>query len=356
MKNSNWELLESKLEQPIQAPRAFGRLQWWRDESPHSLVSAVAVTALLTLLLLIPQFVVTPNDQGKPGSPEVTVEQYKKGNSQGVGTDPVEVADAIQQATVSNTTARPVDVIDQLDATQPSGQVPTHVVRPATDLTKLTDVKNSSAQLADTFKALEANRVQRRSQQGGRVQIRGFAGLSGLFNVASDVKSIVYVVDKSSSMAGLPLESVKAELMHGIDSLKEDQSFGVVFFDDFAWPQFVDRGSVVTAQINQTFKLLPATAANRQRATEWISRIPGTGSTNPVPAMSLAIGEKPALILLLSDGEFAPSAVTAITQMNHRLRGSTGRIDCVGLAEDIDTLQDIATQNSGKYYARPAGP
>ena len=352
MKNSNWELLESKLEHPIQAPRGFGRLQWWRDESPHSLVSAVAVTALITVVLLLPQFVVTPGDLGKPGSPEVKVEQFRKGTAQAVGTDASEVAETVQQTTVSNATARAVDAVEQLDATQPAGNVPAPVARPVTDLTQLKNVKTASTQLADSITALNA----RRPQPGGRVQLQGFAGLGGLFNVSPDVKSIVYVVDKSSSMSGLPLESVKAELMHGIDTLKEDQSFGVVFFDDFAWPQFVDQGNVVTAQMNQAFKLIPATAANRQRASEWISRIPGTGSTNPVPAMSLAISEKPAMILLLSDGEFAPSAVTAITQMNRRLRGQDGRIDCIGLADGIVTLQDIAHQNSGKYYARSAVP
>lgn len=352
MKNSNWENLESKLQQPIQAPQGFGRLMWWRDESAHSLVSAIGLSALLLILTLLTQLAATPNDQGKPGNPEVKVELYQKWNPHAVGTDSSEIADTVQETRIATQIAKPVAAIEQLDQTQPTGNVPAPIVRPATDLNALNNVKRNTAEIGTALQQLEDQRRQSGPQPGGRPQVQGFNGLAGLFDVPPDVKSIVYVVDKSSSMAGPPLEAVKAELIHGIESLKDGQKFGVIFFDDFAWPQFSLQGEVVTAQASSKFNLVGATATTRRRANDWISRMFGDGSTNPVPAMSLAIAEKPELIVLLSDGEFAPSAVYMITDMNRRVRGAKSRIDCIGLADGIETLRDIAVQNNGKYFVR----
>ena len=51
----------------------------------------------------------------------------------------------------------------------------------------------------------------------------------------------------------------------------------------------------------------------------------------------------------LSDGEFDPSSVFAITQANQS-NVLPAKIDCVGLMEEVETLKEIARLNKGTYY------
>jgi hypothetical protein len=349
MRNSNWDAARCKLEEPFPSPTRFGRPQWWFDESRSALMLAVVISAaIVTLILAIAllRLRMMPADQGKPGNPEVTVEQVMLGGATGIPSDLDDLPDTTQNTMIAQRDAqRPVADIKQVDTPQVSGNLPTPNARQMTSSAVRKQVGLASQELATALDKLT------------RPQIAGFQGLSGLFKVDPSVKSIVYVLDKSSSMGGLPISSVKAELIHGIRALKEDQKFGVIFFDFSAWPTMAGQGQVVTAQLQVGgFALMQATRENQQNAERWIQSIGAGGGTNPVPAMAMAIHVKPEMIMLLSDGEFAPSAVDIITQQNQKERGASGRIDCVGLAENIVTLQEIAKQNAGRYYAARIGP
>jgi len=95
--------------------------------------------------------------------------------------------------------------------------------------------------------------------------------------------------------------------------------------------------------------LLLANEKNKQAIYDWLDNAPGGGGTNPLPAMITAIQQKPERIILLSDGEFDPTSVFAITQANQSNK-QPARIDCVGLMEEVETLKEIARSNKGTYY------
>ena len=159
-------------------------------------------------------------------------------------------------------------------------------------------------------------------------------------NVAPEVKSVVFVIDKSGSMSGNKIERTKQSLMNSLSRLEMAQSFSVILFDETAHPLNLINGRV---------KLSPATRANIAKVKSQLDGVVAVGGTQPLDAVQVAISLRPELIILLSDGEFDPSLIEVITEFNHRVRRN-GRIDCVGLNEDVLTLREVAKRNHGVYY------
>lgn len=122
-----------------------------------------------------------------------------------------------------------------------------------------------------------------------------------------------------------------------IEALKKDQSFTVILFDSDADP------------FENPLKLLDSTPGNKQAISLWLDQSSIRGGTDPLDAMLMAIELQPERILLLSDGEFNPLMVDEITSENDGRR-TKSRIDCVGLVEEVRTLQQLAKQNNGIYY------
>lgn len=163
-------------------------------------------------------------------------------------------------------------------------------------------------------------------------------GGENLFLSRHNEASIVFVIDKSSSMAGGSLSRVIAALEEAIDLLKEDQSFQVVFFD--TQPHYN----------SELPDLCPATATNKRIAIDWMHQIQASDGTEPLEAMLAAIQLRPVLIYLLSDGEFNPSYAGEITKTNHSGSETPIKINCVGVAEIVASLQEIARDNGPGIY------
>lgn len=162
---------------------------------------------------------------------------------------------------------------------------------------------------------------------------------SNPFLDAGKANSIVFVIDKSSSMSQNFGRVIKA-LYQALESLSKDQSFQVIFFDD-------------APRQNPNFGgLVKATEKNKDAMKKWIEdHLRADGGTEPLAAVRLAIELRPKRIIILSDGEFNPEYVEAITQYNSRKSKGLIRIDCIGLNEVVESLQQIARQNGpGIYY------
>ena len=173
---------------------------------------------------------------------------------------------------------------------------------------------------------------------GSSTAVGSLEGAGNPFTGDGNWKSSVFVIDRSGSMDSWnKFPRVVKALQLAIESLKHDQTFTVILFNDSAYPY------------EDPLKLLDATHKNKQAIARWLNQSPTGGGTNPVDAMLMAIELQPERILLLSDGEFDPLVVDAITQENARGRKKS-RIDCVGLAEEIETLQQLANRNHGIYY------
>lgn len=141
-------------------------------------------------------------------------------------------------------------------------------------------------------------------------------------------------------MAGGRLERVKAALIEAIEALSENQEFQVIFFES-------------TAVFHPELQgLVKANRTNTLSYVNWISQMQADGGTEPVEAVNAGLSVHPERMLILSDGEFNPHYVDQITKFNRKNNAEkVTRIDCVGLAEQVESLKQIAQQNGpGIYY------
>ena len=80
------------------------------------------------------------------------------------------------------------------------------------------------------------------------------------FGLEATGDRVVFVVDISGSMNGRRFFRARNELRQLIESLRENQQFFVIFFNDSALPM-------------PTEKLLPATPENVSRTVDWLKYI-----------------------------------------------------------------------------------
>jgi phage FluMu protein Com len=156
-------------------------------------------------------------------------------------------------------------------------------------------------------------------------------GRSGLPAAAK----IVYIVDRSGSMSD-SFMYVKRELIRAIGGLSGGNEFHVIFYSDGPGIEMPTR------------RLLPATAANKQLAYDFIGEIYPGGGTDPSEALNRAFRLRPDVIFLLSDGEFAPEIRGQIRTLNRDKRVTVHTI-CFLYTIGEQTLIEIARDNGGTY-------
>jgi Mg-chelatase subunit ChlD len=173
---------------------------------------------------------------------------------------------------------------------------------------------------------------------GIEVDLSSSNGMNPFVGQGKRSDSTVFVIDVSGSMmSDNRLPRVIRSLTKAIEALEQKQMFAVILFDtDYLMPP-------------HTSGLVPATRQNKDYILQWLSAPPGGGGTDPTEAMFVAIGLKPERIVLLTDGEFDPTAAVTITLRNQS-NTKPSRIDCVGLDEQVLVLQEIAKRNQGIYY------
>jgi len=172
----------------------------------------------------------------------------------------------------------------------------------------------------------------------GGLDLDSTKGMNPFVGEGKPAASTVFVIDVSGSMWNSnSIPRVMNALNRAIDQLSENQTFCVLLFDENYYSAPFANG------------LIPGLKGNKQKIKRWLSQPPIGVGTDPMAAMSLAIGYKPERIVLLSDGEFDPNYSRIITAMNQQ-HGKSARIDCVGLMEDVFVLRDIADLNNGIYY------
>lgn len=164
------------------------------------------------------------------------------------------------------------------------------------------------------------------------------AGASGpkaeFFGQTGRGQRIVYVIDRSGSMAG-SFDFLRSELKRSISELKYSQKFHVILFN----------GSFTQAP---PMRLAEAIAANRKRCFDFLDQVQPEGKTEPIAAMRKAFSFKPDLIFFLTDGEFDRSLVEKLQEWNRKKRV---RIFTLGYlyAPGSELLKTIAADNGGTY-------
>jgi len=317
------------------------------------LIAAAVAIGLLIALIFMGMLVVADigggNDSsGNGGSGRIVAASLASNDGEVTG-----LADATsptsgktQQESVGEEAQATDGVEIQADAKKPSSDV-------EPDLTPGSDEKEGEISNSPTESMLliyeakpvppqtsaQRNKASASMAGGGKAaDLAAKGGSNPFIGDGAPAKSTVFVIDVSGSMQNQDrLPRVVSSMKHAIEKLKSDQKFTVILFDSsFHTPP---HGA----------SLLLANQKNKNAIFEWLDIAPGGGGTNPSEAMTIAIQEKPERIVLLSDGEFDPYCVDAITQANQANRKQS-RIDCVGLIEEVETLKEIANQNSGTYY------
>jgi uncharacterized protein with von Willebrand factor type A (vWA) domain len=163
---------------------------------------------------------------------------------------------------------------------------------------------------------------------------------AGFFGAKGAGKTFVYVVDMSGSMEGERFRRALAELIRSINKLSAEQSFYVIFFNDKMFPMFDPQPAK---------GLIPATTANKSRATRWIRNRKPSSTTDPKAALEKALGMKPQVIFLLTDGELDDPA--EVRHMIRRENKTNVVIHTIAFEneEGATTLETIATENNGTF-------
>ncbi len=153
-------------------------------------------------------------------------------------------------------------------------------------------------------------------------------------------RSIVYVMDRSGSM-GYTFDLLQRELMRALGSLREDQYFNVIWFNEGPANELSPR-------------LLAATLENKRKAFEAIKVIVPAGQTEPIDAIRKGLDQKPDVLFLLSDGDFGEDneRIKQIIRQKNAGRAATINTilfvyDTMGGGEKV--LREIAEQNGGAF-------
>ncbi|HEX5136755.1 MAG TPA: VIT domain-containing protein [Planctomycetota bacterium] len=158
-------------------------------------------------------------------------------------------------------------------------------------------------------------------------------------------RDLVYVVDTSGSMNGDKLKQAQRALKHGIGLLRERDRFRILAFSTEVRP------------FREAW--LPASAANKKLATEWVDQLDAVGGTAIDDALGMALAsgdpERLTLVVFLTDGlpsvgEVDPKRIVANVKARNK---AAMRVFCFGVGFDqgVAFLDDIAssTRASREY-------
>lgn len=191
-------------------------------------------------------------------------------------------------------------------------------------------------------------KLAKASVKGDTLSKVQFAGLDGGGN------HFVYLVDSSNSMR--KFNDARTELLRSIDSLKPDQRFYVVFYDEN--PKFMRIANPGEDEPASVY----ATAENKQAFRRWAMAVQQARGQSPPEVLKFAFKLRPDVIFLLSDGEFTAQTETVIRENNvqENLFGESGPISIIhtirypgvstteGRQAEVQ-MQRIAAENGGQY-------
>jgi Ca-activated chloride channel family protein len=162
-------------------------------------------------------------------------------------------------------------------------------------------------------------------------------------------KTVVFVLDRSGSMAGKKIEQARRALKSVLNNLREDDLFNIVVYDDRV----------------ESFKpeLERYSSRIREEAERFVDNIREGGSTNIDSALKTALGlirddSRPNYILFLTDG--LPTAGETqelrIAENCRQANPRRARVFCFGLGFDVNArlLDRLSGGNSGtSEYVKP---
>jgi Ca-activated chloride channel family protein len=173
-----------------------------------------------------------------------------------------------------------------------------------------------------------------------------FINLSPGFGNEQEVvaKDIVFVMDKSGSMAGDKLEQAKKALRFCVENLNKNDRFEIVPFSTEASSLFG--------------KVEPFNAANKQKAIDFIEDIHPIGGTNIEEALDLALSaqqsdsKRPFFVIFMTDGKptIGETEEDPLLKKVAAMNKENVRIFTFGIGTNLNThLLDKITESTNAY-------
>ncbi len=157
-------------------------------------------------------------------------------------------------------------------------------------------------------------------------------------------REVVFLVDKSGSMMGRPIETVKALVARALHALGPDDTFQLIAFDG--------------ATESQTPAAQPNDPAAIARAEAWLSRLRGGGGTEMLAGIRAAL-RTPAdprrlrMIVFCTDGYIGNEA--AVIEAVQRERGDA-RVFGFGIGSSVNRYLIEGVARAGRGVAEVIGP
>ncbi len=184
--------------------------------------------------------------------------------------------------------------------------------------------------------------VPRAGEAGGNQAGAGSAGapaLPALLRLPREVQSVVYVLDRSTSMGLSGAWDVARQwVLASMEGLPSSTRFQVIYYD--RCPQLLcGQGRP---------ELVPATPAFLRQAAEQLEALHAGGGTKHLPALSAAVELDPDVVFLLTDGEeMTGEEVRLFTRRNRRAVLNVLELTTTIQDHDGGPLQALATANRG---------
>jgi Ca-activated chloride channel family protein len=162
-------------------------------------------------------------------------------------------------------------------------------------------------------------------------------------------KSVVFVIDRSGSMAGKKIEQARRALKSVLNNLRDDDLFNIVVYDD--------RVESFRPELQRYSTRI------RDEAERFVDNIREGGSTNIDSALKTALAmipetSRPSYVLFLTDG--LPTAgetrELSIADNCRRANARRARVFCFGVGYDVNSrlLDRLSGGNSGtSEYVKP---
>lgn len=162
-------------------------------------------------------------------------------------------------------------------------------------------------------------------------------------------KDVAFVLDTSGSMAGKKMEQAKKALQFCVENLNDDDRFEIIRFSTETEPLFG--------------KLVDASAANRDKAENFVKDLKAMGGTDIdgalTNALSLRAGHdgRPFVVIFLTDGQPTVGTTDSEDILAHvKNKAGATRVFCFGIGRDVNThlLDKIAEETrSFNQYVLP---
>ncbi len=179
---------------------------------------------------------------------------------------------------------------------------------------------------------------------------------TSFFGAGAGGNNFCYVIDGSESMRGGPWEAARAELIRSVASLKENQRFYIVFFNQelSLLPEPGKREPASTS--------LYATKENIEHAINWIESLKVARGAPPTDALKHAIELEPDAIYFLADGATkidVPGFLKKLNRTDDFISGEQIRVPIHAIAfyspeEGQSLMRKIAAENKGQFIYVPA--